>query len=403
MRTIPEHLAAALTLVEATPAVEVPLALARGLVLAAAVHSADALPRWDNSAMDGFAVRAVDLAVASAAAPVPLPLAGELPAGAEAAVELAAGTCVAIMTGSPVPPGADAVVPVELVERAPGAITFHEQPEPGAHIRRAGEDLAAGDLVLSQGAVLGPTQLAAIASAGHGSVSAHRTPRVAVLATGDELVAPGEPLRRGQIPDSNSFLLAACVEAAGCEAVRLDRVADRPDALRGVLVRAEAAGVDAVVTTGGVSMGDYDVVKELLSGTGVEFVKVAMQPGKPQGIGRLAGGTPFFGLPGNPVSVFVSFEMFVRPALQRLRGLVEVERPTFDAEVIDGWRTPHGRTQVMPVAFADGGTRVRRATRGGSGSHLVASLALAEGLAVVPAEIEHVRPGDRVQVMRVDR
>jgi len=403
VRTIPEHRAAALALVAPTPALEVPLARAHGLVLATAVRSTHALPRWDNSAMDGFAVRAADLASASEDAPVTLPRVGELPAGASATEELAPGTCVAIMTGSPVPPGADAVVPVERVERTPTAVTFRTAPEPGAHIRRAGEDVAAGGLVLAAGAVLGPTQLAAVASVGHGTVTVHRRPRVAVLATGDELVAPGAPLRRGQIPDSNSTLLAACVEAAGCEAVPLDRVGDRPDALHGVLAAAEVHGVDAVVTTGGVSMGDYDVVKELLSGTGVEFVTVAMQPGKPQGIGRLAGGTPFFGLPGNPVSVFVSFEMFVRPALQRLRGLTEVERPACEAEVLDGWRSPPGRAQVMPVVFADGGTRVRRATPAGSGSHLVASLALAEGLALVPAETEQVHPGDRVRVMRVDR
>src|SRR5690606_34944023 len=174
-----------------------------------------------------------------------------------------------------------------------------------------------------------------------------------------ELVAPGMPLRRGQIPDSNSILLAACVEAAGCEPVRLDTVGDRAESLRSALDAAESAGVDAVVSTGGVSMGDYDVVKELLSGSGVEFVRVAMQPGKPQGIGRLARGTPFFGLPGNPVSVFVSFEMFVRPALLRLRGLSEVERPVRELEVIDGWHSPAGRAQVMPVVLADDGTRVR--------------------------------------------
>ncbi len=403
MRTIDEHRAAALDLVAPLPAAEVALGSARGLVLAADVRTPEPLPRWDNSAMDGFAVRAADLTGAGDAHPVTLPLVGALPAGAAADAEVPAGATVAIMTGSPVPPGVDAVVPVELVERGAGEVTFCGQPSVGDHIRRAGEDLAAGDLVLGAGAVLGPTQLAAVASTGVGAVSAHRGPRVAVLATGDELVAPGTPLRRGQIPDSNSFLLAACVEAAGCEAVRLDVVVDRPEALRAALEAAESAGVDAVVTTGGVSMGDYDVVKELLAGTGVAFVRVAMQPGKPQGLGRLAGGTPFFGLPGNPVSVFVSFEMFVRPALLRLRGLADVDRPSSELEVADGWSCPAGRAQVMPVVFADGGTRVRRATGGGSGSHLVASLALAEGLAVVPVHVERVLPGDKVRVMRVDR
>ena len=402
MRTIEEHREAALALCAPVPSAEVPLHAAHGLVLAAAVHAAEPLPRWDCSAMDGFAVRAVDLAGAGDEDAVTLPLAGALPAGAVAVEELAAGRCVAIMTGAPVPPGADAVVPVELVDRGPGAVTFRAAPSAGAHIRRAGEDLHAGDLVLGPGVVLGPTQLAALAAAGAGSVEVHRRPRVAVLATGDELVPPGTPLRRGQIPESNSFLLAAAVEAAGCEAVRLDPVGDRPEDLRRALEHVEGIGVEAVVTTGGVSMGDFDVVKELLSGTDVEFVRVAMQPGKPQGIGRLAGGTPFFGLPGNPVSVFVSFEMFVRPALQRLRGRADLDREWREHEVGEGWRTPAGRAQVMPVVLDDD-DRVRRASGGGSGSHLVASLARAEALALVPADVEAVEPGDRVLVMRVDQ
>ena len=178
---------------------------------------------------------------------------------------------------------------------------------------------------------------------------------------------------------------------------------DRPADLRSALDEAESSDVDLVVTTGGVSMGDFDVVKELLAPDGVEFVRVAMQPGKPQGLGRLARGTPFVGLPGNPVRVLVSFEMFVRPMIQRLRGLEEVERPSWFASVTDGWSSPAGRAQVMPVVLSDDGQQVRRASPGGSGSHLVASLARAEGLALVPAEVEQVPPGARVRVMRVDR
>lgn len=401
MRTIEEHRAAALALCLPTPVVEVPLEAAHSLVLAEPQHAHERLPRWDCSAMDGFAVRRADLREAAPGRPVELPLVGELPAGTPSAEPLVPGRCTAIMTGAPVPPGADAVVPVELVERGSGAVTFRTVPEPGHHIRRAGEDLEPGDLVLDPVEV-GPTQLAALAALGAGTVRVHRRPRIAVLATGDELVTPGTPLRRGQIPDSNSFLLAAAVREAGCEAVRLATVGDRPEDLRATLVAAEAAQVDAVVTTGGVSMGDFDVVKELLAGTDVEFVRVAMQPGKPQGIGRLPGGTPFFGLPGNPVSVFVSFEMFVRPALQRLRGNRRVERPWTEHAVAEGWRTSAGRAQVMPVVIDDDGL-VRRASSGGSGSHLVARLARAEALALVPADVDVVAPGDRLRVMRVDR
>jgi molybdopterin molybdotransferase len=255
--------------------------------------------------------------------------------------------------------------------------------------------------------VLGPAQVAAAAAAGCDTLLVHRRPRVAVLSTGSELVPPGHTLQPGQIPDSNSYLLAAAVRAAGCEAVRVGAVQDDATSLRSVLAGLDGS-VDAIVTSGGVSMGAYDVVKEVLaSERGMAFVEVAMQPGKPQGLGSLAGGTPVYALPGNPVSVFVSFEVFVRPALLRMRGLVDLDRPEVTAVVVDGWRSPAGRTQHMPVRFEDKDTsmepKIRRAGPGGSDSHLVASLALAQGLAVVEADIEQVRPGERLRVTRVDR
>jgi molybdopterin molybdotransferase len=227
---------------------------------------------------------------------------------------------------------------------------------------------------------------------------------VLVLATGSELVAPGQPRARGQIPDSNSFLMAAAVDAAGCDVVRLPPVPDDAGRLRDVLAEHEP-DVDAVVTAGGVSVGAYDVVKEALTGWGdVEFVAVAMQPGKPQGLGRLPGGTPVYCLPGNPVSVFVSFEVLVRPALLRMRGLTVVDRPTVRAVAEDGWRTPPGRAQYMPVALREEGGSwwARRAAPGGSGSHLAAGLAAADGLAVVPVDTPEVRSGDPLTVMRCE-
>ncbi|NNH06017.1 molybdopterin molybdotransferase MoeA [Cellulomonas fimi] len=428
MRSLEEHRAAALQLAAPLPAVVVALADALGLVLAQDVTTDAPLPRWDNSAMDGYAVRAEDVRDASPSTPVTLRVVADLPAGSSHRPTVGPGTAARIMTGAPVPAGADAIVPVEDTDAGTVTVRVGAPKVVGQHVRRAGEDAVPGDLVVAAGTLLGPAHVAAVASVGVAEVAVHRRPRVAVVSTGDELVAPGKPLAHGQIPDSNSWLLAAAVRDAGGEALRLGPVGDDPVALRDLLHGLDGT-VDAIVTSGGVSVGAFDVVKAaLLHEPDVAFVPVAVQPGKPQGLGRLPGGTPVFTLPGNPVSSFVSFELFVRPALLRMRGLVEVERPTTTAVVVDGWRTPPARAQVMPVRFvapeSDGRhvdtvppahgqrtdehatsaprhPRVVRATAGGSGSHLVARLAVAEGLAVVPAEIEQVAPGDLVTVLRI--
>lgn len=402
MRGVAEHRAAALALARPLPVVDVALDAAAGHVLAGDVRADGPLPAWDNSAMDGYAVRAADVAGASPTSPVTLRVVADLPAGSPALDAVGPGQAARIMTGSPVPPGADAVVPVELTDGGTARVSVHRAPGPGEHVRRAGEDAADGDVVLRAGTVLAERHVGAAAAAGAARLPVHRRPRVLVVATGSELVAPGARRERGQIPDSNSYLLASAVAAAGGEPVRLPPVADDPDTLRAVLAGHDGA-VDAVVTAGGVSVGAYDVVKAALTGWGdVEFVEVAMQPGKPQGLGRLPGGTPVICLPGNPVSVFVSFEVLVRPVLLRMQGHVEVDRPLLAATAADGWRTPVGRTQYMPVALGGDPLTARRAARGGSGSHLAAGLAAADGLAIVPAGVPAVVAGDPLTVMRCD-
>ena len=398
MRSLDDHRAAALALSEPLPAVEVSLDDADGLVLADDLRTDEPLPRWDNSAMDGYAVRHADVDEL----PVSLRVVADLPAGSADEPVVTSGTAARIMTGALVPAGADTIVPVELTDAGTATVLVRDAPAAGVHLRRAGEDARPGDVVVARGTLLGQAAIAAVASLGHPTVRVHRRPRVAVVSTGDELVPPGNPLHRGQLPDSNSWLLAAAVREAGGVAVRLGPVPDDVRTLRTLLQSLdEDESIDAVVTSGGVSVGAYDVVKAALADEpGVEFVAVAVQPGKPQGLGRLPGGTPIFTLPGNPVSSFASFEVFVRPALLRMRGLADVERPAVLAVADDGWTTPPGRAQLMPVRWV-AADRVVRATAGGSGSHLVARLVLAEGLAVVPAEIDVVAAGDRLRVLKV--
>ncbi|UYO95886.1 molybdopterin molybdotransferase MoeA [Microbacterium sp. M28] len=403
MIPIEEHRSRILAVATPLPPRAHALLSANGLVLADAVSTRWPVPLFDNSAMDGYAVRTAD-AVEGAR----LRVVADVPAGSADDPRFGRGEAVRIMTGAAVPTDADAIVPVEHTDLGvvtgavpPEHITITRAPREAAHIRRRGEDAAAGTVVVDAGTALGPWQLATIASAGHDRVRAHPAPRAAVISTGSELVPAGAEPRRGQIPESNSLLIAAALQDAGAVVVHVGTVPDDEAALRSELAAVDA---DLVVLSGGASVGAFDVVKAVLDIAGpgrgtVRFDAVAMQPGKPQGFGVAPDGTLLFCLPGNPVSVAVSFEMFVRPAVRSMAGRQDLDRPRTSATVGQGWRCPPGRVQVLPVVFRDG--RVVPASAGGSGSHLVASLAQATDFAIVPAETERVETGDLVDVMLV--
>ncbi|KQS73510.1 gephyrin-like molybdotransferase Glp [Modestobacter sp. Leaf380] len=397
MRTVEEHQQVVAALLRQPGTEEVPLAHAAGRVLAEDVTAAVGLPVFTNSAMDGYAARWADVATASDDAPVHLPVAADLPAGRTDVPDLAPGTVHRIMTGAPMPPGADVVVPVERTDGATDTVRISSAPARDTHVRHAGEDIARGEVALSAGVVLGSSQLGLAASVGRSTVVVRRRPRVLVLSTGTELVAPGEPLAPGQIYESNSLLLATAVEAAGGEARTLHFVPDDVDQFLST-VRAELATADLLVTSGGVSMGAYEVVKDAFGALGtVEFVKVAMQPGGPQGCGTVDG-VPVVTLPGNPVSSFVSFEVFVRPALRAAMGITHPQRLRTTARLVGPLVSPAARRQYLRGWFDAGEV----SQVGGPGSHLVAHLARANCLVVVPEDVTELPTGSEVEVVLIE-
>jgi molybdopterin molybdotransferase len=407
LRTVEEQLADVLAAVRPLPTARVALAEATGATLREPVRAALDIPVFDNSAMDGFAVRFADVAHAGPANPVILRVVADLPAGTADDPPLAAGEAARIMTGSPVPSDADAIVPFEdtaggLSDSLQTATVQRAPRSAGAFVRRAGDDLRSGDVVLEAGVMLGPLQVAAATAAGrtHAVVSAR--PRVAIVSTGSELAPAGTPLRRGQIPESNGVLLAGLAAAAGADVIAQVCVDDEGGALRDAVAGLLAASVDAVIFSGGVSAGAFEVVRTELAAA-MTFSRVAMQPGKPQGFGTLptpAGVALLFGLPGNPVSAAVSFEVFVRPALLAMQGRRVTRRPRLTLPAATSWRTPEGRRQYLPAVIDTAGDRwsVRPATAGGSGSHLAGGLGLARALAAVPADVAEVHEGDPVMV-----
>ncbi|MGE2689277.1 molybdopterin molybdotransferase MoeA [Mycolicibacterium pulveris] len=394
MRPVEEHQRAVADLIAARSPVAVPLADALGLVLADDVVAPLSLPGFDNSAMDGYAVVADDVAAASPEQPVVLPVAEDIPAGRTDVLTLKPGTAHRIMTGAPVPSGATAVVPVEATDGGVDTVAITATTTPGKHIRRAGEDVTAGTTVLRGGHVVTPATLGLAAALGLGELVVIPRQRVLVMSTGTELVAPGTPLQPGQIYESNAVMLAAALRDAGVEVVASAMSGDDVDSFRDTLAR-HVGDADLIVTTGGVSAGAYEVVKDALGGS-VDFVKVAMQPGMPQGCGRVDTGTPIVTLPGNPVSALVSFEVFLRAPLRAAMGLPHPERPRRTAVLTEDLTSPRGKRQFRRGVFdADAGTVT---SYGPPASHHLRWLASANCLLEIGEDVTEVAEGTQVRV-----
>jgi molybdopterin molybdotransferase len=446
-RSVTEHVERVLALVAPLGAAAHDLEDALGSVLTEDLYASVSVPPFDGAAMDGYAVRLADLPTDGSQ--VTLQVTGDVAAGPSSLTQVGTGQAVRIMTGAPLPPGADAVIPVERtstgrfvagVPRAEESVTLARQSRP--HVRCAGEDVHQGELLAPAGTEVTAALVGALAASGTVRVAVRRRPLVAVISTGSELVPIGGALGPGQITDSNGPMLAAAVRAAGADVVRLGPVTDDPAALRRVLdqaVRADAdgAGADLIVTAGGVSAGAADVVREVLAATpgsdgpgatDVDVATVAMSPGKPQALARW-GGVPWLALPGNPVGAYASFELFARPAIDRLRGAsasgrhhtpgVGCSESTTSTSTTStqsnppravplaaaaGWSGSPGRLLVIPVRLAPlpdaGGTAPGSVGVAPAGSHhSLSALATADGLAFVPPDVEKVRPGDIVQVL----
>ena len=390
MRPLAEAQREVLAAAPPLPAAEVPLSAALGLALARPVRAPHDVPPFTNSAMDGFAVLAAD----AARAPVTLRLLEDVPAGHVARAEVVPGAAVKIMTGAPLPGGADAVVKVEDTEPAgEGAVRILAPAAPGTAVRPAGSDLAAGDPVFEAGVRLTPRHIAVLASLG-APAAVRRRPRAAVLSTGDEVLPPDAPsLGPGQIRDTNRPLLISMLERFGAEVVDLGIVGDDAPALRAALARG-AAEADMVLTSGGVSMGEYDLVKIVLAELGtVDFWKVAIQPAKPFAFGHIDG-TPLLGLPGNPVSVMVAFEQFARPALLHMMGCTALFRPRAAARAAEGWRTDPAKTVFTRVVTEEREGVVYARQSGAQMSNVLSSLARADAFAVIPLGKGLVEEGD---------
>ena len=392
MRPLPEMQAEILDAVGLLPIKPMGIREALGLVLASDVVATHDLPPFPNSAMDGYAVRAEDVAEV----PVELPVIESVAAGAVPQQAVTAGTAIKIMTGAPMPDGADAVVKVEDTEATDGGVRIIAGAPYGTAVRPAGGDVAAGALVLQAGTRLGPAHLGVLASLGVAWPEVRKRPVVGIMSTGDEIVPPETAsLGPGKIRDANRFLLRGVLEEFGAVVVDFGIVSDDPNDLRRALGHA-AQEVDVVVTSGGVSMGEYDVVKQVFAGVGdVAFHRTAMQPAKPLGFGSIDG-KPFFGLPGNPVSVVVAFEQFLRPALLSMMGAGALFRPRVSGVLAEPVRTdPQKEVFLRATAQYDEGQWTARLS-GGQSSNVLSALAAADTFAVVPVGTAEVEAGGSV-------
>ena len=375
---------------------------ALGRVLAEDISAPFNIPPLDNSAMDGYAVRFSDIRGATAQNPAKLKILGDIPAGYSASTPIGAGETYRIMTGAPVPAGADTVVMQEDTQARDQVVEIFQECPGGSHIRRAGEDLAAGDNVVTCGQLLGPAHIGVLASIKKSLVTVYQRPRVAIISTGDELVDIDEELSAGKIVSSNSYSLLALALDSGAIPMALGIARDTREALREKF--AAALHADMIISSGGVSVGDYDFVKDVMQDLGAEmkFWKVAMRPGNPLAFG-IIGGKPAFGLPGNPVSVMVSFEQFVRPSIRKMSGHTKLFRPVIEATAQEDVATRHGRQYFIRCRVLKTEAGYAATTTGEQGSGILMSMAKATGLMIVPADRAGVKAGDKVAVQILDR
>jgi molybdopterin molybdotransferase len=387
-----------LSQVQPLSTINLPLTESHGCVLAEEAVASSDIPDFPSSAMDGFAVRSSDVAGASPASPVELMIVGRAPIGRRPEATVGGGEAVRIATGAPVPAGADTIVPIENCEAAGHRVRILAASPEGKHIRPTGEDVKAGEVLVTRGRRLGAPELALLATAGFSHPLVHPRPRVVVLSTGDELISPPGSPGYGQVRDSNAYLLFGALREAGAAPVLAGIVRDEVDELRDTVL-SRLVQADAFVSSGGVSVGERDVVKAAFFRRGdVEFFKVAMQPGMPQGFGTIEG-KPYFGLPGNPVSVFVSFEVFIRPAILKMMGRKNLFRPEITARLTADVSGPKGKTQFARVLVRPEGDGYVATPTGGRGSNLIATVARANGLAIVPAGVDTAPAGSDVTVM----
>ena len=392
MLSVEEALAQILSKVRALPTERVDLLAALGRVLAEPVRSTRVIPPWPNSSMDGYAVRASDTRPGAA-----LTVVGRIVAGALPERPIGPGEAMRIFTGAPLPGGADAVVPQEDVDVADARLTLRDASKQGAYVRPAGEDVRIGDLVLEPGTAVGPAEVGLLATLGHAQVEVSRRPRVAVLSTGSELADLGTEPGPAQIPNANSYSIMAQVMEAGGAAINLGIAPDRLDVIGDRIGRGREA--DVLVSSAGVSVGDLDLVRDALVAAGAELHlwKVNMRPGKPITFGTLDG-RPVFGLPGNPVSAMVTFELFVRPALLAMQGRRRVARPRLQAVAAERIANPGSRRGYLRVTLQEREGRWRARLTGQQGSGILRSMVAADGLAVVPPDTT-VAIDDEVEVL----